>query len=301
MTRSSDSKIQPVPPIRVAEVLAALSLTTDLASGLPFEKGLRTCAVATAFGVELGLGEAERAALFQASLLRAVGCTSRASENAALFGDDTAFQAALKAMDPGDPLVFARQLAEFGSWTGPASQPGLADRFIRVVPVEGPRATRAGCEVSRALGARLGLAPTAVRALDDVFERWDGLGLPEGRSGDALSVIGRIVHIAEQAVIAHASGGAAAAVAEVLRRAGGHLDPDLAARFVAAADGVLAVLDVPDLLAVVIEAEPGTGAVVFPAELDGLCRALGWSWTSRAPSCSATPRTSPRSPTPREH
>lgn len=33
-----------MPTIRVAEVLAALSLTTDLASGVPFEKGLATCA-----------------------------------------------------------------------------------------------------------------------------------------------------------------------------------------------------------------------------------------------------------------
>jgi hypothetical protein len=41
--------------IRVVEVLAALSLTTDLASGVAFEKGLRTCAVAAAFGRELGL------------------------------------------------------------------------------------------------------------------------------------------------------------------------------------------------------------------------------------------------------
>ena len=45
--------------IRVVEVLAALSLTTDLASGLPFEKGLRTCLVGEAFGRELGLSESD--------------------------------------------------------------------------------------------------------------------------------------------------------------------------------------------------------------------------------------------------
>jgi hypothetical protein len=33
---------QPMARIRVAEVFAALSLTTDPASGVPFEKGLRT-------------------------------------------------------------------------------------------------------------------------------------------------------------------------------------------------------------------------------------------------------------------
>jgi HD-GYP domain-containing protein (c-di-GMP phosphodiesterase class II)/DNA-binding CsgD family transcriptional regulator len=63
-------------------------------------------------------------------------------------------------------------------------------------------------------------------------------------------------------------------VAEVRRRSGGHLDPDLAARFVADAEGLLAVLDAPDLLAAVLAVEPGPGAVVFPDELGRLCRAL---------------------------
>ncbi len=62
--------------IRVAEVLAAVSLTTDLASGVAFEKGLRTCAVATAFGRELGLPQDDLSVVFHAALVRAIGCTS---------------------------------------------------------------------------------------------------------------------------------------------------------------------------------------------------------------------------------
>ncbi len=263
-----------MPPIRVAEVFAALSLTTDLASGVPVEKGLRTCVVATAFAGVLGMDATERAAVFHASLLRSVGCTSYASENAALFVDDTAFQAALKRLDPGDPAVFGAQLAEFGGWAGPDRQPALAARFADIAATEGPRAARTGCEVSRALGGRLGLPPAAVTALDDVYERWDGLGIPDGRSGEELSAAGRVVHVAEQAVFAHASGGRAAAVAEVTRRAGGHLDPDLAARFVADADEVLAALDAPDLLMAVVAAEPGPGATVAAGGLEELCAAL---------------------------
>ena len=68
--------------IRVVEVLAALSLTTDLASGVAFEKGLRTCAVATAFGRELGLPRDELSVVFHTALVRAIGCTSHAPENA---------------------------------------------------------------------------------------------------------------------------------------------------------------------------------------------------------------------------
>ena len=74
---------------------------------------------------------------------------------------------------------------------------------------QGPRAAAAGCEVSRALGTRIGLPAPAVDALDDVYERWDGLGIPGGRRGEQISAVARIVHVAEQAVFAHADGGVA--------------------------------------------------------------------------------------------
>lgn len=263
-----------MPSIRTSEVLAALSLTTDLTSGVPFEEGLGVGLVATALAGVLGLDEDDRRVVFHAALLRAVGCTSHASENAELFGDDIRFQGALRVLDPGDAAVFREQLARFGDWNGPAAQPEHAARFQRIAATEGPIAAGNGCDVSRALGPRLGLPPDAVTALDDVHERWDGLGIPSGRAGDDLTVAGRIVHVAEQAVRAHAVGGRVGAVAEVRRRAGGHLDPDLAAAFDAAADEVLAPLGEPDRLAAVVAAEPGRPATVPAEELDRLALAL---------------------------
>lgn len=267
-----------MPTIRVAEVLAALSLTTDLASGMPFEKGLATCAVSTAFGAALGLPPEDLRDVYHTALLRAVGCTSYASENAALFDDDTAFQAALKVIDPGDQAVFGAQLARFGAWSGPARQPVLAQRFLDVAATESVRALAASCEVSRALGPRLGLSDAAVDALDHIWERWDGLGMPGMCSGESLPLATRIMHVGEQAAIAHARGGRAAAVTEVRRRGGGHLDPDLTARFLLDADAILAVLDAPDLLTAVIAAEPGppnrVGTTIGTDGLTPLCEAL---------------------------
>jgi hypothetical protein len=262
-----------VSQIRIVEVLAALSLTTDLASGVPFEKGLRTCVVADALAAVMGLDPADRRVVYHSALLRAVGCTGHASENAAMFADDVAFQAALKEFDPGDPVVLAAQLKEFGGWAGAAGGV-MARRFVESFRTVGPQAARAGCEVSRALGPRLGLAPAAVEALDDVYERWDGLGLPTGRAGDKISLAARTVHVSEQVVLAHAHGGRGAALAEVRRRAGGHLDPDLVALVVANADTVLAPLEVPDVLAVVVSSEPGPAALVPTGQLDRLCMTL---------------------------
>ncbi|WP_280242617.1 HD domain-containing phosphohydrolase [Nocardia abscessus] len=289
--------------IRATEVLAALSLTTDLATGMPFEKGLATCRLATGLAERIGLPDAERRAVFLAALLGAVGCTSRASENAESYADDIAFQRACHVLDPGDPGVFTAQLRRFGSWS-PAAQSALRNRFVAQMPAGAPQqALRSSCETVRTFGSRLGLPDAAVRALTEVEERWDGLGAPEQLRGEAISLPGRILHVAEQAVLALDAVGQEPAtghgdtspsgigypadpaaepdrpralgtiarrlhivLAELRRRAGGHLDPDL----VAICDAALIreALDVPDLLAAVLAAEPGTPSSLPVEELD---------------------------------
>ena len=113
----------PMVQVRVVEVLAAISLTTDIAGGMPFEKGLRTTLVASEFGRRLALGPHEQTVVYQTALLRSIGCTSYSSENADYFDDDIAFQTALKDLDPGDPDVFARQLARSAPGAVPTSNP----------------------------------------------------------------------------------------------------------------------------------------------------------------------------------
>jgi len=253
--------------------MAALSLTTDLASGLPFEKGLQVCLVGDTLAEALDLAGAERLALFEATLLRSIGCTSHAPENAALFHDDTAFQAALRRLDPGDPEVFARQLVEFGSWTNdPAA---LTERFLEIAATEGPVAATTGCEVSRVLAPGLGASDTAVRALDDVYERWDGGGIPLGRSGDEIAKVARVLHVAEQLVLARADRAIDDPVADVRRRSGGHLDPAIVAVLDEVGPSLLASLDGRDLLDAVLGLEAEPLRHVDGPGLTAMCHVLG--------------------------
>lgn len=256
--------------IRLSELLSALSLTTDLGAGMPFEKGLRTCVAASAFGSALRLPADEQRSVFQAALLRSIGCTAHAPENAAMFGDDTRFQRALKELDPADWEVFS---VRFGDWDR-ARQQQLLGLLVNQTPTTGVYAARSGCEVSAALGARLGIEPAAIRALDHVYERWDGRGIPDGCAGDDVNLVARVVHIAEQAVLAHFRGGEAATRGEVARRAGGQLDPDLCTAFSAHFEQVIGALAAPDILAAVLAAEPPPAAFVNPGDLDRLCMAL---------------------------
>jgi len=54
-----------------------VSLTTDLASGMPFEKGLQTCAVAASFARSLGLDRDGSDVVFHTALLRSIGDARR--------------------------------------------------------------------------------------------------------------------------------------------------------------------------------------------------------------------------------
>jgi HD-GYP domain-containing protein (c-di-GMP phosphodiesterase class II)/DNA-binding CsgD family transcriptional regulator len=237
---------------------------------MPFEKGLRTCAVASKFALILRLSAEQRRAVFHAALLRSIGCTAHAPENAAMFGDDLEFERAFKELDPADFGSFSMQ---FGAWD-PPHQHEYVSRLLEVMPTTGVYAGRSGCEVSAALGERLGIGREAIGALNDVYERWDGRGLPEGRTGDAIDPIARVVHIAEQAVIGHFTGGPRSGRQVVERRAGGHLDPELSAAFLRHSEELFAALDTPDMLAAVVSAEPGPVAIVDASGLERLCLAF---------------------------
>src|SRR5947209_8451553 len=152
-----------------------------------------------------------------------------------MFGDEVQFQRALKELDPADPETFT---ARFGDWD-PGRQQELQARLAEILPTEAAPAIRSACEVSAALGHRLGVDEAAIAALDDAYERWDGHGIPGNRAGEQVHFVARVVHVAEQAVLAHYAGGAHLARAEVARRAAGHLDPELCAAFAVHCEEVL--------------------------------------------------------------
>src|SRR5205814_6860168 len=84
--------------VRLIELMAALSLATDLGTGQPMEHGLRTCVLAARAGEQLGLDPAQQACLHYTTLLRFLGCTADAAETAALVGDEIAFNASMAAV-----------------------------------------------------------------------------------------------------------------------------------------------------------------------------------------------------------
>ena len=65
---------------RLAELLGALSLATDLGVGLGYETALRSSLIATSAGRMVGLDGDALSDVFYTSLLRFLGCTAFAHE-----------------------------------------------------------------------------------------------------------------------------------------------------------------------------------------------------------------------------
>src|SRR5207245_4927799 len=97
--RRSPPSISMAEQLRLAELMAALSLATDLEMGQPLEQALRTCLIAVALGERLGLANDGLSEVHYVALLPFLGCTADAHEFAAMVGgDDIASRAALAAV-----------------------------------------------------------------------------------------------------------------------------------------------------------------------------------------------------------
>jgi hypothetical protein len=87
--------------IRLAELVAALSLGVDLGFGQPMEHVLRQCLIALRLADHAGLEGQDRAAVYYTALLVNVGCHADAHEQAKWFGDDITLKSGKYAHELG--------------------------------------------------------------------------------------------------------------------------------------------------------------------------------------------------------
>jgi hypothetical protein len=110
--------------VRLADLLAGLSIAIDLGFGLPPESAIRQCLVGTRLARAPGLADAEVRDSFFASLLLHVGCPGFSHETAALFGNEHAITRAAARTNLGDPADYAATLV-------PEATRGLSRKRLR--------------------------------------------------------------------------------------------------------------------------------------------------------------------------
>jgi HD-GYP domain-containing protein (c-di-GMP phosphodiesterase class II)/DNA-binding CsgD family transcriptional regulator len=256
--------------LRLAELIAALSLATDLGMGQPMAHAQRTCLLALALGRALGFSDRDLADTYYTTLLRFVGCTSDSHEFLDFAaGDDVGFRRMLAAVANGTPDEVAPHLARFMTQ---ARVRGDIDR--RVKDALGSRSgiaaqsMTAHCEVASMLAARLGLGTTVCHALQHAFERWDGHGFPDGRSGEDVPQAVRLALAARDIEVVTRLQGLDAAQEVLRQRRGRAHDPRIVDVFLREGDRMIAEVDGCDAWTEVLRREPGGPVWVPPGRID---------------------------------
>jgi HD-GYP domain-containing protein (c-di-GMP phosphodiesterase class II) len=258
--------------LRLAEIVGALSLATDLATGWPIEHGLRRSLLAVWLGEELGLGAAELSDAYYVGLLGSVGCALEGTLMATYTADDIAAYSRTATVDFTNPL----DSAAFAVRTFGAGQPPFQRvRSLVSGAVSGTAEFQAVCrDVAVRVGGMLEIGVTIQQALAQCHERWDGRGGPRRLKGDATGLAARIFHVAHDADTYHRLGGIDAAVAVVRRRAGKQYDPHVAHRFCAVATLLFGRLESEPTWDTVLTTEPAPVRWLAGQEAEGVARSI---------------------------
>jgi HD-GYP domain-containing protein (c-di-GMP phosphodiesterase class II) len=270
---------------RLAEILAALSLATDLGAAWPPETALKTCLVGVELARRVGLDDRDVADVYFLALLRSVACTSFAHELARGLGDDIAVRRLMDPVDVADPLG----LLPVSRALEPGENPEQgARRAARLLSPAGKQLADQMClahrDVGRRFAARLGLGGGVGDGLGQVYERWDGRGMPGSLSGEQVPLVVRVVHVAFVAEAAFREGGLALAVEVVRGRSGGHFDPAVAAALLEDARAVLGPITPESVWDPLLDAEPEPRRWVDRSRLDTLLEAFADFVDLKSPS-----------------
>jgi HD-GYP domain-containing protein (c-di-GMP phosphodiesterase class II) len=262
------------PQVRLAELIAALSLGVDLGFGQPMEHVLRQCLIALRLAELSGLDEQDRAAVYYTALLVNVGCHSDAHEQAKWFGDDIRLKSGKYAYDLGSLRGMLATMRLIGAGNPPLYRVRVGLEFALSGHRELDGMIAQHARLARMLAEQLEL-PAAVRdAVGAAYEQWDGHGWPGELRGDAVPVAARIALLAEYVEVAHRVRGVEAASALARRQAGRQFDPELARLLCARTGQVLDGLEATPPWQAVIAAEPVLAAPMSPAQLDAALTAI---------------------------
>jgi HD-GYP domain-containing protein (c-di-GMP phosphodiesterase class II)/DNA-binding CsgD family transcriptional regulator len=260
--------------VRLAELIAMISLGTDLGLGQPMEHAMRQSLIALRLAERLGLDETTRAVVYYVGLIGWVGCHVDAYEQAKWFGDDMALKADALHVDMAGLPARAFIWSHVGAGRGLMERARLGVRFVG----DGRRAANDMVEnhwlATNELAGRLGLGPQVREGLYQTFERWDGKGVPAEVKGSEILVPARVVNLADVVEVYHRTGGVDAAVAVARERSGTQFDPALVDVFCAEAPTLFSDVDSVTSWPAVIEAEPALGIVLSDGELESALEAI---------------------------
>jgi HD-GYP domain-containing protein (c-di-GMP phosphodiesterase class II) len=269
----SDQQTSPT-DLRLAELMASLSLAIDLGLGQPMEWVLRFCLAGVRLAQILGLSEAEQSDVYYLAMLRHIGCSYTATSDAYYLGDETSV-AEMLPMDPDDMGAMMRMIIRLVAPNDPLHK---RVRYLARIMSSGAQYFSANhithCEVGEHFIADLGFDQHIQQAFWQVFERWDGNGIPNGLAGEAILPTIRVLYVAHDAAAIFATHGLDSTIETVRERAGRLYDPLVADTFCRHAADICADLEAESIWEAVLASEPGEPLRVQHDQVDQALQAL---------------------------
>lgn len=252
--------------VRRADFLMALAYATDLATGHSRDFALRSCVLGMRIADVAGLDTEWRRAVWHQALLRYIGCNADSHLLASAWGDEIALRTELARTDMGNKAdvgaAIARALTrKFADLPADALAEAIADGLSQAPQINIPILS-GHCEVAQRIAERIGLPDEIRENLGQLYERWDGKGMPHGVAGEAVKLPVRIVTLAQDAIALSEAYGHEAMKEMIAKRAGGGYEAPLAELFLAHADALMVGLDQPVDREQILELEPLPHAIV---------------------------------------
>ena len=260
--------------LRLAELVAAVSLASDLGLGQPMGHLVRSCRLGLRVADSVGLSEQQRAVVYYVALLGWVGCHAESHEQAAWFGDDIALKADRYEVDMAGRAGVSFVLRHVGAGGSPLRRARMLPPLIASHGKAAGAFEGTHCLLAGQVAVGLGLGVEVRDALAHVFERWDGKGSPDGLRGEAVAVAARIVQLAGVVERHRREGGIDAAVEVARRRRGTQFDPALVDRLCLEPEGMLSGLDAVTSWEELIDAEPALRPVMPEGQLERALEAI---------------------------
>ncbi len=142
------------------------------------------------------------------------------------------------------------------------------------------------CDRGAEIARKMRFSEAVAQSIRHLDEHWDGGGMPEGLSGEAIPIYSRVALLAQIADVFQTANGVDAAKREVEHRTGTWFDPQLAAAFarVAAQPGFWDTLRSDDLQEAIFALEPAqSSSLVDEDYLDDIAAAFAQVVDSKSP------------------
>ena len=160
--------------VRLAELVAAFSLATDLGFGQPMEHVLRSWFIAGRIAERIGLETDAKQALYYVITLAMVGCVAETPELADWFGDDIVFRRDGYDVDLVGFPKRAFAMGHVGLGSPPLERIQRGARLAAFGEKALERILVTHCIATGQMADQLGLGPEVSDPLQQVFARWDG-------------------------------------------------------------------------------------------------------------------------------